>query len=78
MNLNEIKKSLNDSKYDFLRLDENLGKNIILIGLGGSYAYGTDTENSDVDIRGIATNTKRNILTRYDFEQVIDRETENS
>lgn len=76
MNLNEMRKSLNDAKYDFLRSDENLGKNIILMGLGGSYAYGTDTENSDVDIRGVATNTKRNILTRYDFEQVIDKETD--
>ena len=31
---------------------------------------------SDIDIRGIATNTKRNILTHKDFEQVVDTDTD--
>lgn len=59
-------------EYDFLRTNENLKNNIILIGLGGSYAYGTNIETSDIDIRGVAVNSKRNILTGNDFEQIVD------
>jgi len=40
---------MNTSKYDFLRNHERLGKRIILLGLGGSYAYGTNYEGSDID-----------------------------
>lgn len=63
-------------EYDFLRLDENLGQNIILLGLGGSHAYGMETESSDLDVRGVATNSRRNILTGNDFEQVVERNTD--
>ena len=67
-----IKELLKSKEYDFLRDDPNLGDNVILLGYGGSYAYGTNNEDSDVDIRGIATNSSRNILTGRDFEQVVD------
>lgn len=76
MDISEIKLLLHNKEYDFLRNNENLGKNIVLLGLGGSYAYGTNNENSDVDIRGIATNQKRNILIGKDFEQVVDTNTD--
>lgn len=72
MNIKEIYDTIKTSAYDFLRTNENLGNNIILLALGGSYAYGTNNENSDLDIRGVATNTKRNIFIRKDFEQVVD------
>ena len=74
--VNNIDKLLESQTYDFLRDNENLGKNIVLIGYGGSHAYGTNNENSDIDIRGIATNSKRNILTGRDFEQVVDVDTD--
>lgn len=67
-----VKELLKSKEYNFLRNDPNLGDNVILLGYGGSYAYGTNNENSDVDIRGIATNSSRNILTGRDFEQVVD------
>ena len=67
-----VKELLKSKEYDFLRNDPNLGDNVILLGYGGSYAYGTNNEDSDVDIRGIATNSSRNILTGRDFEQVVD------
>ena len=70
-NIKDIQKSLGE-EYNFLTDNEFLGTNIILLGLGGSLAYGTNNENSDTDIRGIATNSKRNILTGHDFEQVVD------
>lgn len=47
-------------------------KQIILLGLGGSYAYGTNIEDSDIDLRGIATHTPKEILTRSGFEQFND------
>ena len=67
-----VKELLKSKEYDFLRNNPNLGDNVILLGYGGSYAYGTNNEGSDVDIRGIATNSSRNILTGRDFEQVVD------
>lgn len=76
MNMNEIKeKVFNSDEYSFLK-QKPLGDNIILIGLGGSYAYGTNVEGSDVDIRGIATNSAKDILTRKGFEQVENHETD--
>ena len=76
MNTHQFSEIISYPEYDFLRTNENLGENIILLGLGGSHAYGTNNENSDVDIRGIATNSKHNILTWNDFEQVVDEETD--
>lgn len=76
MNLTEIKNKLQSTEYDFLRYNENLGSNIILLGLGGSHAYGTSNENSDLDIRGVATNSRRNIFVGKDFEQVVEVETD--
>ena len=76
MNIFEIKEHIQSPQYSFLTENDILGENIILLGLGGSYAYGTNNEMSDIDIRGIATNTKRNILTHHDFEQVVDTVTD--
>jgi predicted nucleotidyltransferase len=69
MELNQIKEKLNSNEYDFLRTNEHLGNNIILLTLGGSLAYGTNVENSDLDIRGIAIETKKEILGLSNFEQ---------
>lgn len=75
MKIDEIRSLVKSDKYDFLR-NSPLKDHVILLGLGGSYAYGTNNENSDVDIRGVAVNSKRNILTGNDFEQVVDVETD--
>lgn len=72
MHIDEIKKTLNKEEYNFLRSDEHLGENIILLGLGGSHAYGTNIPDSDLDIRGIALNTKKEILLGEDFEKIVD------
>lgn len=76
MNLNEIKEKLQSEEYDFLRTDKHLGKDIMFLTLGGSYAYGTNNENSDLDIRGVAFNKKDEILLGRNFEQVIDNPTD--
>jgi predicted nucleotidyltransferase len=62
--------------YSFLTKNEHLGYNICLLGLGGSYAYGTNVPDSDIDIRGIATNSPKELLTNCNFEQVINKETD--
>lgn len=74
--IDEIKKKVSSGEYDFLRTNEHLGKNIILLGLGGSYAYGTNVENSDLDIRGCALNSKNDILTNQNFEQFVNEQTD--
>ncbi len=76
MNRDQIKKLFLSSEYDFLRTDSHLGNNIILLTLGGSYAYGTNVEDSDVDIRGCALNSKKELLTNVKFEQFINNETD--
>jgi predicted nucleotidyltransferase len=76
MNMNEIKEAIKQPEYDFLKTNHHLGKNIILLGLGGSHAYGTNVEGSDLDIRGIALNSKSEVLLRNDFNQVVDTDTD--
>ena len=77
MNITEIRdKVFFSDEYEFLKTNEHLGNNIILIGLGGSYAYGTNTENSDLDVRGCALNAKEEILTNKNFDQFVNEETD--
>lgn len=76
MTISEIKNMLNSSQYDFLRTNKHLGNSIILLTFGGSYAYGTNTDTSDIDIRGCALNSKEEILTNKNFEQFVNEETD--
>ena len=69
MDINNVIKS---SEYDFLRKNNNLNNKICLLTFGGSYAYGTNTPESDIDIRGVAWNSKENRLLGKDFEQETD------
>lgn len=63
-------------EYDFLCNRPELGDNIIMIGVGGSHAYGTNIETSDLDVRGIAINTSERILLGTQFEQSVDTNTD--
>ena len=62
--------------YDFLHTNEHLGKHVILLGLAGSYSYGTNNENSDIDVRGIALNRKSDLIGMTKFEQYVDEQTD--
>lgn len=78
MTVDNIKRKLETEEYDFLRTNKNLGNNIILLTLGGSYAYGMEKPDgtSDVDVRGIALNSKSDILLGKDFEQIVEEATD--
>lgn len=74
--MKKIIKKIQGQEYEFLKSNPHLGNNIILLGLGGSHAYGTNIEGSDLDVRGVALNTKNEILCGEDFEQVTDNATD--
>lgn len=67
---------LANKDYAFLTESPLLGDNIILLTLGGSHAYGTNNENSDVDIRGVTFNPIDTILGNGKFEQFENENTD--
>lgn len=69
-------KQIHSQRYDFLRTNKRLGNRIILMGLGGSYAYGTNNENSDIDFRGVTLNLPSDLLGLTEFEQYEDINTD--
>lgn len=76
MTIGEIKRMTNSEQYEFLRTNPHLKDKIIFLTLGGSYAYGTNVETSDVDIRGCALNSRSDILGFTNFEQFVNEETD--
>ncbi len=76
MDIDAIKEKLSSEDYDFLRENPNLGNRMVLLTLGGSHAYGMEKEGSDLDVRGIALNSKNEILLGKDFEEVVDTKTD--
>jgi predicted nucleotidyltransferase len=73
MDINEV---VARPEYEFLKTNKNLGDNLIFLTYGGSYAYGTNVEGSDIDIRGITKDSIRNLLGFNKFEQFINEPTD--
>ena len=67
---------MNTKEYDFLRTNERLGDRIILMGLGGSYAYGTNREGSDIDFRGVTLQLPSDLIGMTQFDQYEDEGTD--
>ena len=67
---------LDRPEYGFLKTDPHLGQNIVFLTYGGSHAYGTNVEGSDIDIRGCTLNSKADLLGMGSFEQVVDDHTD--
>ena len=72
----DIKEVLSRPEYQFIQTNPHLGGAMLFATFGGSHAYGTNKPTSDVDIRGCALNSRRDLLGRSNFEQVIDNETD--
>ena len=72
----EFKALMNTTEYDFLRTNERLGDRIMLLGLGGSYAYGTNNEGSDIDFRGVTLQLPSDLIGLTEFEQYEDEKTD--
>ncbi len=73
MDFSSIKKS---PEYDFLREQPRLGKRVMLLGVSGSYGYGTNREGSDIDLRGVTLNLPSDLIGFTRFEQFEDRNTD--
>lgn len=67
---------LTQPQYSFLKTDPHLGKHIILLGLAGSYSYGTNNENSDIDVRGVTLNRKSDLIGMTSYDQYTDENTD--
>lgn len=72
----DFRKRMLSPEYDFLRDNERLGRRVILLGLGGSYAYGTNNEKSDIDFRGVTLPLPSDLLGLTSFEQYEDAHTD--
>lgn len=67
---------LKSDAYSFIQSDERLGRHVILLGLSGSYSYGTNNEKSDIDVRGVTLNRKSDLIGLTHFEQYVDTQTD--
>lgn len=72
----DFKGLLSTKEYVFLHTDPRLGNRIILLGVTGSYGYGTEREGSDIDFRGITLELPSDLIGFTEFEQFEDRETD--
>lgn len=72
----EIRDILNREEYKFIKTDGHLGRHVILLGLAGSYSYGTNARTSDIDIRGITLNRKSDLIGLTQYEQYVDDATD--
>lgn len=73
----DINKVINQPEYDFL-MHAPLGaeRSIMFLTFGGSHSYGTAVETSDIDIRGVCTQSRRDLLGMSNFEQFINNPTD--
>lgn len=71
-----IETILEKPEYQFLQDDPHLGRHIMFLTFGGSLAYGTNLDQSDIDIRGVTGNQEKELLGMSAFEQIVDEETD--
>lgn len=69
--MNSLEKLLGQESYQSFLESHKLKERLVFMTYGGSYAYGTNIEGSDIDIRGCALNTSEEILLNRDFEQYM-------
>ena len=67
---------LDTKEYEFLRTNPRLGSRIMLLGVSGSYGYGTNREGSDIDFRGVTLNLPSDLIGLTSFDQYEDAGTD--
>lgn len=72
----DFRRLLQSPEYDFLNKNTHLGGRIMLLGVSGSYGYGTNRPGSDIDLRGVALNQSSELIGLTTFEQFEDRKTD--
>lgn len=72
----EFKDLLEKAEYNFIKAEEKFKNNILFLTLAGSISYGTNVQNSDIDLRGVMIEPKRDILGFGSFEQYEDENTD--
>lgn len=73
--MNNVFDKINSDTYDFLKTNSDLN-NIAYLTLSGSYGYGTNNENSDIDLRGFLIEDKKYLYGLSTFEQFEELETD--
>ena len=72
----DFKALLDTAEYSFLRTNPRLGSRIMLLGVSGSYGYGTNREGSDIDFRGVTLNLPSDLIGLTSFDQYEDAGTD--
>ena len=72
MGIPDFEALLQSADYDFLRNNARFGNRVMLLGLSGSYGYGTNKESSDIDFRGVTQQLPSDLLGLTAFEQYVD------
>jgi predicted nucleotidyltransferase len=73
--MNPLFKKLETPIYDFFKTNPDL-KNCIYLTLSGSHGYGTNNDNSDIDLRGVLIEPSSTLFGLQTFEQFEERETD--
>lgn len=69
MDINHV---LKGSEYDFLKHQERLNNHIDFLCFGGSISYGLNGPNSDIDIRGVCSPLRRDVLGNQYIANPLD------
>ena len=72
----DFKGLLSTTEYSFIRDNPRLGNRIMLLGVSGSYGYGTNREGSDIDFRGVTLNLPSDLIGLTTFDQYADAKTD--
>ena len=63
----DFKELLNAPAYEFIHSHPRLGSRIMLLGVSGSYGYGTNRDGSDIDLRGVTLNLPSDLIGLTSF-----------
>ena len=71
-----FKDAIKQPEYEFLHDPSKIRGTLCYLTVSGSYAYGTNNENSDLDIRGVAIEERDDLLLGNGMEQYEDKATD--